>query len=506
MKKLIQIALLCSITIPSLSIAQVKKVEIVADKATLTKLAKAVEAAPDSLSFHSAYIKAAGVNNAAVVVQYEKWMKKYPKSAMVPYALAKAYLGQESPKAKPYLLKAVAIDPKFTEGWGGLWTDAQRWGDFKAGDEYLKKATESDPQDASYAFYYSSSFRDKDPKTYHDLTMDVAKRFPASERGAQALYWYATRSTNVADKMKYYELLRVSYSPAKYNWSASGMTSYFDVLLDQDSKKAAELAQEMLKDKKDDKDWSNLNLQVQRINDAKRLMKEGKAAEALALLNQVKLPRYYSFNKDLVLLKAETYALAGNTNAAYDSLIVSFAKQPGVKLKSAIVGYGSKMNKNAGQVDADILKYIHANAKTATSFTLKNYLTPGETSLADYKGKVVLLTYWFPGCGPCRGEFPHFENVVRKFKGQDFDYVGINIVSEQNDYVVPFMKGSGYSFTPLEDVNGREKGNLDNRGAAPANFIIDKEGRMIFSNFRTDGDNEDELELMINLLLADNKA
>ncbi|WP_159452686.1 redoxin family protein [Pedobacter nyackensis] len=501
MKRLIKIALICSLAIPTLSIAQGKKAETVADKATLSTLVKAVEAAPDSLTAHDAYIKAAGVNNPAVVAQYDKWMKKFPKSAIVPYALAKAYLNHESPKAKPYLLKVVAIDTNFTEAWGGLWTDAQRWGDFKGGDEYLKKATESDPQNASYAFYYSSSFRDKDPKTYHDLTMGVAKRFPESDRGAQALYWYATRSKDIADKMKYYELLRTSYSPAKFNWSASGMTSYFDLLLAEDSKKALELAQDMAKIEKQEKDWTNLKLQAQRVNDAKALMKEKKSAEALALLAQVKLPRYYSFNKEILVLKAEAYALAGNTNAAYDSLIVSFAKQPGVKLKLVINGYGVKLGKNEGQVNTDILKYINSNAQTATPFTLKNYLMPGQTSLSDYKGKVVLLTYWFPGCGPCRGEFPHFENVVRKFKGKDFSYVGINIVSDQNEYVVPFMKGSGYSFTPLEDIEGRQKGNLDNRGAAPANFIIDKEGRVVFSNFRTDGDNEDELELMINLML-----
>ncbi|WP_262502372.1 TlpA family protein disulfide reductase [Pedobacter steynii] len=144
-------------------------------------------------------------------------------------------------------------------------------------------------------------------------------------------------------------------------------------------------------------------------------------------------------------------------------------------------------------------------ARLATPFTLKRYLTPGNTSITDYKGKVVLLTYWFPGCGPCRGEFPHFENVVRKFKGQALSYVGINIVSSQNDYVIPFMKSSGYSFTPLEDVKGRDKGNMDNRGAAPVNFLLDREGRVIFSDFRTDGDNEDELELMISTLLAGKK-
>lgn len=505
MKRLFKIAILCGMAIPTLTLAQVKKAETVASKGEISKLAKAVEANPDSLNIHSAYIKAAGINNSSAIAQYEKWMKKFPKSAAVPYALAKAYLNQESPKAKPYLLKAVAIDPNFTEAWGGLWTDAQRWGDFKAGEEYLKKATDSDPQNGSYAFYYSSSFRDKDPEVYHNLTMDVVKRFPESDRGAQALYWYANRSKEVVDKLKYYELLRVTYSPAKFNWSASGMNSYFDILLREDAKKALALAEDMVKIEKHQKEWSGLKLQAQRVNNASVLAKENKVAEAISQLDQVKLPRYFRFNKELILLKAEMVDLAGNTKAAYDSLIVAFAKQPTTKLIWAIMGYGAKLDKNAAQVDEDILTYIDKKAQPATPFTLKNYLSPGQTSLSDYKGKVVLLTYWFPGCGPCRGEFPHFENVVRKFEGQDFSYVGINIVSEQNEYVVPFMKGSGYSFTPLEDVNGREKGNLDNRGAAPANFLIDKEGRVVFSNFRTDGDNEDELELMIKLLLKNKK-
>lgn len=506
MKKWIKVALVCGLSLPLFATAQVKKQAVVADRTVLSKLIKAVEASPDSLSVHQAYIKAATLNSAATVAQYDKWMKQFSKSAVVPYALAEAYLNEESPKAKPYLLKAVAIDPGFTEAWGGLWTDAQRWGAFKVGDEYLKKATESDPTNASYAFYYSSSFRDTDARRYLELTLDMVKRFPKSDRGAQALYWLATRSSDVADKLKYFELLHNSYDPAEFNWSSSGMTSYYDVLLAANSNKAVALAQEMLKDKKAEKEWTNLVTQAQRVAEAKKLLKEQKPSEALALLNQVKLPRYYRFNKELILLKAESDDQAGNTSAAYDSLIVAFAKGPAVKLKAVINDYGVKLGKNETQIDADIWKRLDIVAKLATPFKLKNYLTPGYTSLEDYKGKVVLLTYWFPGCGPCRAEFPHFENVVRKFKGQNLEYVGINISSEQNDYVVPFMKGSGYSFRPLEDVNGRVKGNLDNRNAAPTNFLIDAEGHMIFSNFRTEGDNEDDLELMIKILLSNKKV
>jgi thiol-disulfide isomerase/thioredoxin len=336
------------------------------------------------------------------------------------------------------------------------------------------------------------------------LSMAVAKKFPDSERGAQALYWLGARSTNDHDKLKYFEMLRVSYPPAKFNWSESGMSSYFSVLLKTDPEKAVALATDMEKDTKDKeaKSWANQAVQAQYIADAKKLMEQSKADEALTTLGKVKLSKYDSFKKDLVLLKAQATDKTGNTKAAYDSVMNAFVKAPTIMFQKALYAYGAKLDKNAGQVKDDILKSLDANAKQATPFTLKKYFGEGSTSLSDYKGKVVLLTYWFPGCGPCRGEFPHFEDVVKQYKSKPLEYVGINIVSDQNDYVIPFMKTSGYSFTPLEDVKGRVKGNLDNRNAAPMNFIIDQNGRLIFSNFRISEDNEDDLKLMIDLLLG----
>ena len=150
--------------------------------------------------------------------------------------------------------------------------------------------------------------------------------------------------------------------------------------------------------------------------------------------------------------------------------------------------------------------YIRDTAsKVAPVFVLDQYFKTGTSSLADYKGKVVLITYWFPGCGPCRGEFPHFENVVKKFKGKEFVYLGINIVEDQDPYVLPFMKSSGYSFIPLRDNKNWTKGPLDNRNAAPVNFLIDQEGKIVFSNFRTDQKNEATLEMMISSVLDKSK-
>lgn len=470
-------------------------------KSELKKLKKAVEKNPDSLSFHQAYIKALGKDESTMEKQYAEWMKKYPNSAIVPYAIGKAFENKESPKAKPYLLKTVEIDPNYTEAWGGLWIDGERWGDFVQAREYLSKATASDPSNPNYAFYYASSFDGVDRAQYIKKSLDVVKRFPESERGAQALYWLGERSKNVKDKIKFFEMLRSKYSPTKFNWSSSGMSSYYNILLTENTQKAFDLAQEMAKDEKKAKEWTGLASQAKMVLDAKKFIQEGKGKEALALINEVKLPRYYSFNNELTLIKAQAMDVDGNFNEAYHSLIEAFAKKPTDQMNAALLAYGIKLSKSSAQVKDDIWKQLNLIAKTATPFKLKGYFSDDYTSLADYKGKVVLLTYWFPGCGPCRGEFPHLQTVVNKFNEDDLAYVGINIVSDQNDYVIPFMKSSGYTFTPLEDVEGRDKGNLDNGRAAPVNFLIDQKGRIIFTNFMINGNNENELELMINLLV-----
>ena len=80
-------------------------------------------------------------------------------------------------------------------------------------------------------------------------------------------------------------------------------------------------------------------------------------------------------------------------------------------------------------------------------------------------------------------------------------YLAINIVRDQDDYVLPFVKNSGYTFTPLAEDPKRDKGNLKSPGA-PTNYLIDQEGRIIYSNFMIHGDNERMLELMIDSMLG----
>jgi peroxiredoxin len=473
-----------------------------ADPSELQRLFSGIETYPDSLGFHQQYIKLYGIKNAGLEQQYAAWMKKFPKSATVPFAYGVALAGIESPKAKPYLLKALAIDHKLDKAYFHLWIDGERWGDFNASREYLAKARQIAPDNADYAFYYANTFSETDPEKYRKLSMDVVNNFPNTERGAQALYWLANRSDDPKEKTGYYELQRSRFPADKFSWTSSGMSEYFDLLLKTEPEKSLQLAQSMVELKgRDVKTWEANVSNAQNIIKAQALLKEGRAQEAAALLDNIVIKRWSSAREEISLLKAKAQDAAGQTAVAYKNLLVYFAKEPNKRLEQALQQYGKKLGRSQEQISGDVWLIRDTSAKQAPNFTLQQYLKKGPASLSDYKGKVVLITYWFPGCGPCRGEFPHFENVVRKFKGQDFVYLGINIAPDQDEYVVPFMRSSGYSFLPLRDDSSWVKGPLDNRNAAPVNFLIDGNGRIIFANFRTDGHNEDALEFMIGTML-----
>ena len=473
-------------------------------KKSADSLRAVINAHPDNIAAHEAYLQGNWKDSAAFVKQYQAWMKQFPKVAAIPYTYGKFYANRESPAAKPFLLKAVALDPRLAVAWSELSTDAERWGDFKKANEYLGKAVAAEPDNVDYLSYYAYSFENSDPEKYVAISNELVKKFPESQRSAQALYWLAFRTPDKQKKLAIYEQLRKDFPVTKFSWSGSAMSEYFDLLLADDPAAALKLMSDLIAlpgleaDSKEgfEKD-AKLATQILQIQ---KLLNENKAADAATVLNAVKVRRWGSQPEILALLKAKVAGQAGNAQQAYDTLLKYYTKTPARSMKEALIAYGEKVRKPEATVYTDIRQQLAATARDA-SFNLDAYLSSGKISMNDYKGKVVLLTFWFPGCGPCRGEFPHFESVLKNFKEKPVSYVGINIVAEQDEYVIPFMKTSGYSFTPLRDVEANRH-NLPVRGA-PTNYLIDQNGRIVFSNFMIQNhDAELMLQDMIQLLLT----
>jgi len=48
-------------------------------------------------------------------------------------------------------------------------------------------------------------------------------------------------------------------------------------------------------------------------------------------------------------------------------------------------------------------------------------------TLADFRGKVVLLNIWATWCGPCRREMPTLDRLQARLGGEDFEVVALSI-------------------------------------------------------------------------------
>jgi tetratricopeptide (TPR) repeat protein len=175
--------------------AQTKFGKTKSELAKLKKLGMVVEANPENIEAHQAFIGAVYTNDfrlikqhdSLLIKQYAQWMKKFPKSAAVPFALGRTFAYRESPQATEYLLKAVKLNPNLAEAWKFLSEDATLRSDLTAASEYMKKAVRLEPENADYASSYAFTFKYTDSVKFYALVHDVIKRFPDTQAAALTL-------------------------------------------------------------------------------------------------------------------------------------------------------------------------------------------------------------------------------------------------------------------------------------------------------------------------------
>lgn len=122
------------------------------------------------------------------------------------------------------------------------------------------------------------------------------------------------------------------------------------------------------------------------------------------------------------------------------------------------------------------------NAQTEkTSFTdIELKLNNNKTvKISDFKGKVVLLDFWYRGCFPCLKAIPDLIKLQEEFKG-DLVIIGINDVDDQEDVTGYFdYKGVNY-FSTYKTSNNISKSLKIT--AFPTTILYDRQGNMIQTN------------------------
>src|SRR5688572_20126356 len=66
-----------------------------------------------------------------------------------------------------------------------------------------------------------------------------------------------------------------------------------------------------------------------------------------------------------------------------------------------------------------------------------------DKTLADWRGRTVLLNLWATWCVPCRKEMPALDALQAKLGGPDFEVVSINIDTRDTDKPKDWLKAAG---------------------------------------------------------------
>jgi thiol-disulfide isomerase/thioredoxin len=106
--------------------------------------------------------------------------------------------------------------------------------------------------------------------------------------------------------------------------------------------------------------------------------------------------------------------------------------------------------------------------------------TDGEDNprtLADFRGKVVLLNVWATWCLPCRKEMPTLDRLQASLGGPDFEVVALSIDRGGVEVVRKFYAEIGIQHLTIQiDTSGKAGFALATAGL-PTTLLIDRQGQ-----------------------------
>jgi len=117
---------------------------------------------------------------------------------------------------------------------------------------------------------------------------------------------------------------------------------------------------------------------------------------------------------------------------------------------------------------------LGSKAPDFTAFTIDS--TPKIKTLADYRGRVLMINVWATRCLPCRVEMPSIEALHKAYGPKGLKIVAVSIDDPGTEPAIrAFAKQYGLTFEILHDPKGAITQAYDISGY-PETFIVGRDG------------------------------
>lgn len=105
-------------------------------------------------------------------------------------------------------------------------------------------------------------------------------------------------------------------------------------------------------------------------------------------------------------------------------------------------------------------------------------------SLADWKGRVVILNFWATWCSPCLNEIRDFVIYQEQYKTRGLQIVGLGLDEEKKLRNVQRTLEINYPVLVADPVDNRGLMNFwgNSSGVVPYTVVIDRDGRVIYTH------------------------
>ncbi len=102
-----------------------------------------------------------------------------------------------------------------------------------------------------------------------------------------------------------------------------------------------------------------------------------------------------------------------------------------------------------------------------------------EISLADFRGKVVMVNYWATWCAPCIRELPSIDRLQAELGGEDFTVVAINVDRGGKDTAAPFAERLDLANLGLYLDPRNATGRAVGVNVMPTTIVYDRHGNEV---------------------------